>query len=351
MICRAVCIKLRNIILLHCKVWPDIIDKHKNQKLHPFRLATCQSSQPPHGMAWFGLKRNTQIKSTTNNLGSWTEMAGVNSSNPQAAGGNHLQPYAAMRFAIVGMFLLASVGVGCPTAGSTKAQDPIRIMLLGDSITQGAYYGDGYRYYLWKALVDADIKFDFVGSQSQELRGNPNGATHKGHTFDADHEGHSGWSADDILRGKRGQRKNNLKNWLEEYTPDIVLIHVGTNDVYRRQSHKSTAEEIESMIEILRADNPDVVILLAQLIPSKASGVILPIEGLNKTISELARQIDEPGSPVITVNQYTGFSTEDDAYDGIHPNRKGEEKMAAKWFEVLQPVIGERFPDHISSAQ
>jgi lysophospholipase L1-like esterase len=252
--------------------------------------------------------------------------------------------------AIAGFILLASMVMGFTSHEYQEKQPPIRIMMLGDSITHGTRHRDSYRYYLWKSLVDADIIFDFVGSLSENHGGNPEWADYKGRAFDPDHEGHQAWRAENILRGVSSQRTNNLNVWLEEYTPDIALIHLGTNDIFLGQSHESTVEELDQIIRILRADNPYVVILLAQLIPSNLRGTVMPIEDLNMRINGIAEEMSQPGSPVLLVNHYTGFSIETDTYDGVHPNKRGAEKMAARWFEALKPVIAERFPMHIPSA-
>jgi acyl-CoA thioesterase-1 len=44
---------------------------------------------------------------------------------------------------------------------------------------------------------------------------------------------------------------------------------------------------------------------------------------------------DTEESPVILVDQYTGFNAATDTYDGIHPNARGEAKMAQKWFDAI----------------
>jgi lysophospholipase L1-like esterase len=44
-------------------------------------------------------------------------------------------------------------------------------------------------------------------------------------------------------------------------------------------------------------------------------------------------------SPVILVDQYSGFDGKADLYDMVHPNASGEEKMAAKWFDAMQNVL------------
>ena len=104
-------------------------------------------------------------------------------------------------------------------------------------------------------LRNGDYNVDFVGSQ----RGFDGPVSDDLKDFDLDHEGHWAWEAGDIER--------NLSNWLNGYTPDIVLLHAGTNDIDRGQSHSSTISELDSIIDILRNKNPSVVVLLAKIIP------------------------------------------------------------------------------------
>ena len=106
----------------------------------------------------------------------------------------------------------------------------IRMMPLGDSITVGSSCGitDGgnwvsYRKTLREKLEAAGYDIDFVGSQFS------------GYSVfdDPQHEGHSGWYAAGIpnssilpevyyfLSNPDPQKGN----------PDIVLLHIGTNDV------------------------------------------------------------------------------------------------------------------------
>src|SRR5262245_54038543 len=70
---------------------------------------------------------------------------------------------------------------------------PVRIMPLGDSITQADASHDSYRRPLWKSLQSGGYLVDFVGSSSMNHMGGP-----PVRDFDADHEGHWGWRADEI---------------------------------------------------------------------------------------------------------------------------------------------------------
>jgi lysophospholipase L1-like esterase len=44
-------------------------------------------------------------------------------------------------------------------------------------------------------------------------------------------------------------------------------------------------------------------------------------------------------SQLIVVNQFEGFDPYNHTYDGVHPNKAGEKKMADKWYESLRQVI------------
>lgn len=211
------------------------------------------------------------------------------------------------------------------------------LLPLGDSITQ-AYVGRvGYRYRLWKHMVDAGMNFEWIGSLTEHsengLETIPNpppldelNPDYKGMTFPRQHEGHTGWRTDQILE--------NMKGWLPTYTcePTCVMLHLGSNDMMQGNSVSSTLNELDSLINILKDSGADPTILLAVPIPSC---------GLQyKPKTELGEQIAKMGDPSRKVHivrmDEIGFSARHDAFDWCHPNDAGEEKMAAKWFEAVE---------------
>ena len=222
----------------------------------------------------------------------------------------------------------------------------IKILPLGDSITQGvgndyqiAKGADSYRRLLYIKLKQAGYKVDFVGSMNKTFKcGNP-----ANNDFDPDHEGHWGWKTDEIIRGMNDGCKgsSSLSDWLKTYTPDIALIHLGTNDMFHKQSVASTLDELEQVIEILRADNPHVVVFLAKLIPAKGSKVNKRIIALNSVLHKVIQRADKPDSRVLIVDHFSGFDTASDTFDGVHPNQAGELKMAQRWFEAIDGYFKE----------
>ena len=107
-----------------------------------------------------------------------------------------------------------------------------KIMPLGASITKGSSSGVideefqvSYRKALYDKLkaagyvVNNDI---FVGSLiSGESVAN----------FDPDHEGHPGWRTDEIVTGRTASMEGNLAEWLMTAKPNIILLHIGTNEL------------------------------------------------------------------------------------------------------------------------
>jgi lysophospholipase L1-like esterase len=200
----------------------------------------------------------------------------------------------------------------------------VKIMPLGDSITETFPGHASYRFFLYNQLKNAGYDIDFVGS----LTG-VNGGAPLYSNFDQNHEGHSGITTDQI--------QSNIINWANLNKPDIVLLHTGSNDVELGQSNSSTITELSGLIDNLRSVVPNVKILLAQVIPETGHTAEWP--DLNSRIATLASQKTTTDSPITLVDQYTGFNASADTFDGIHPNESGERKMSAKWFSALTGVL------------
>ncbi|HVT90261.1 MAG TPA: NPCBM/NEW2 domain-containing protein, partial [Tepidisphaeraceae bacterium] len=209
----------------------------------------------------------------------------------------------------------------------------VKIMPLGDSITESFPGHASYRFFLYNQLVQAGYDVDFVGGQT-----GVNGGTPLYTNFDQNHEGHSGWRADEIAA--------NIITWATANKPDIVLLHIGTNDVTQGQTNASTITDIGNIIDNLRTVVPNVKILLAKIIPS--TGYTTQESQLNTSIGTLATQKNTANSPVIVVDQYTGFSTSTDLFDGLHPNDSGERKISNKWLSALTPILPAPTPQPVT---
>lgn len=213
-----------------------------------------------------------------------------------------------------------------PAATTAPPAAPARIMPLGDSITQGDAEHNTYRRPLWKSLEADGYDVDFVGSLSTNHRGAP-----PRDDFDRDHEGHWGVRVDEVL--------DHIREWVAASEPDIILIHLGSNDVFQDQSTDSTVDELSELIDAIRQSRPQATLLLAQIIPTAMEPKNRGIRELNARIPELAHAKSTPSSPVIVVDQFSGFDASRQTYDGVHPNPDGEIHLSDRWLDALATVL------------
>lgn len=202
----------------------------------------------------------------------------------------------------------------------------LRVMPLGDSITEGEANHNSYRRTLWQRLQGAGCKVDLVGSKSGVSSGYRNSpwVSPPNPDFDQDHEGYWDYRVDELLPFVGGK--------VASAQPDVVLIHLGTNDVLGGQSASGVAGELSALIDNVRSGKADAYIVLAKIIPAASNTAATA--ALNRQIDGIAASKNSAASPVVVVDQAAGYSTSDN-YDGVHPNPTGEAKLGNKWADSV----------------
>ena len=228
--------------------------------------------------------------------------------------------------ALLSLYICALAAPALAAEASAAAPANWRIMPVGDSITEGGKRVLGYRYPLWQKLTDAGFRFEFAGSKSTPSLNGP-----------LAHEGYSGKNAEFLLK--------TVPDHFKQYPADIVLLHAGHNYSFHMNPVPRIIQAHEQLIAELRAINPRVIVLVAQVVPSADLPRYSYIQALNSALAEMAVRLNQPGQPVIIVDQTRGFDTATDLFtDQVHPNAGGAEKMAARWFEALQPILKDPKP-------
>lgn len=226
----------------------------------------------------------------------------------------------------------------CPAA------DPCKILPLGDSITWGINYGGGYRIKLYAHAVTDSKNITFVGYDTANP---PDQAAltklgSAGSKFVNKHEGHSGWTIqqdDDLVTGKSTATNDGVsytgKKVVTDFGPHIVLIHLGTNDMY--QSPTGAPDRLGTLIDHVVTAAPNALIVVSNIIPfpSGASAVTT----FNNAVPGVVKQRTDAGKHVIFVDQFKGFSTSDLGSDQVHPNEGGYEKMATVWYAAIKSYL------------
>lgn len=217
--------------------------------------------------------------------------------------------------------VLLFVLLACPQLADAQT----RIMPLGDSITGSP---GCWRALLWDRLQSTGFThIDFVGTLP------PQGC---GIAYDGDNEGHGGYLATNVAD------QNLLPGWLSATRPDIVIMHFGTNDVWSARTPSQILAAFSKLVDQMRASNPNMKILVAQIIPVAPGGCAecpqRTIE-FNAAIPGWAASKSTTASPIVVVDQWTGFNPATDTSDGVHPNDAGIVKIANEWYQPLTQFL------------
>ncbi|GGL21355.1 hypothetical protein Sme01_02440 [Sphaerisporangium melleum] len=226
--------------------------------------------------------------------------------------------------AMLGLLAYAALNPVVPARAAT-----VRVMPLGDSITGSP---GCWRALLYNRLVQDGYGVDMVGTLP------PQGC---GVAYDGDNEGHGGALVTNVAD------QNQLPGWLATTRPDIVMMHFGTNDVWSNRSTGTILAAYGKLVDQMRASNPNMKILVAQIIPMNPGSCpecAQRVVALNAAIPAWAQSKSTAASPIVVVDQWTGFSTATDTGDGVHPNAGGDQKMAAKWYPALAALLSGTTP-------
>ncbi|BBJ46434.1 SGNH hydrolase [Streptomyces antimycoticus] len=211
--------------------------------------------------------------------------------------------------------VLVPLGTGTARAESNGG---VKVMPLGDSITDGFNVAGGYRVGLWQKFTAGRYKVDLVGS----LFNGPAGLG------DHDHEGHSGWTIQQI--------DDNVVNWLRAQNPHTILLHIGTNDIYGSDPAGAPAR-LSTLIDHITAQAPNAELFVATITP--LGFLDSTVRAYNAAIPGIVQSKVNAGKRVHLVDMYKALTPADLA-DGVHPNAGGYDKMADVWWRALLSVPG-----------
>ncbi|WP_264778263.1 apiosidase-like domain-containing protein [Deinococcus aetherius] len=232
-----------------------------------------------------------------------------------------------MTAAVLTLGLLSS---GCAEPGAVRAQTTpgpstsaraLKVMPLGDSITDGYNVPGGYRTELYRRLSGQVPGLNFVGS----LQNGP------GTLADRDHEGHSGWRIDELAA--------QVDQWLDRSQPDVVLLMIGTNDIIQNRDVPGAPARLGRLLDQMFARRPDLRILVSSLPPLQNPGENRRVEQYNAAIPGLVKSRADGGRKITFVNAGAALTLADLA-DGVHPTASGYNKLAGLWYQALRQTPG-----------
>ena len=138
------------------------------------------------------------------------------------------------------------------------------------------------------------------------------------------------------LSGETTASGKNRLNWVLNQKTDVFILELGANDGLRGINLTETRQNLQAIIDMVRAKNPETVIILAgmQIPPNMGPDYT---EAFRKIFPELAENNDALLVPFLLKD--VGGVPELNQEDGIHPTTEGHRIVARNVWEVLGPVL------------
>jgi lysophospholipase L1-like esterase len=239
----------------------------------------------------------------------------------------------------------------------------LKIMPLGNSIT----YGEdsmpkpdsrkvAYRWKLYQLLTAAGYTFDFVGSEKSGSDSLPTSIVDSlNYTDNAGLSGattanlinvlNTGW---DPFNGSHCLITGCPAEYLPVFDPDVILLHIGTNDLSVPLPGETVRNNVETVLDIIddyeASAGKTIPVFLAQII-NRMSGSGDPEHGPTIVYNDLLGDLvdSRPSDEIILVDMENGAGINykkvtygGDMVDTWHPGPTGYAKMAIKWFQALE---------------
>lgn len=243
---------------------------------------------------------------------------------------------------------------GSSTVDYQVSLEPVRIMPLGDSITEGVQSDSdtsgnpdsdspalpvrvGYRKQLFTLLNNDDYSFDLVGSQSDGYQ-----------LFsDSQHEGHPGYTDAEISGVADPSSSNSAEfnasvdgvyNWLERSPADVILLHAGTNNIGVRTSSEYIGRILDEVERWESGTTGSIKVLVAKIVnKNRNPDDSAKVNTFNVNVESLVNGRIANGANIALVDMYAAVSAGLlDSMDKTHLTPEGYNVMAKKWKSSLE---------------
>lgn len=222
-----------------------------------------------------------------------------------------------------------------PVVAISHSTSTMRVMVVGDSISQGKAGDWTWRYRFFCTMTADSQRLAMVGprtGQYNRATGRQGDQHYVDSNFDRDHDARWGqplFAAD-----------RNIGAEVVAAAPDVLLVLLGINDLLKYdRTPAGTETHLRDFIANARAANPHIRLVLGTLLPTRRATVDAAFAGrvadYNRRLRAVAAQLDRPGSMIQVAETGGSIFAATDLYDGLHPNARGEIKIAAAFVAAM----------------
>jgi lysophospholipase L1-like esterase len=229
-----------------------------------------------------------------------------------------------------------------------STNNPVKIMAIGDSITDDCEINGAWRLYLQPLLDNSGYPFTFVGRNHSEAIGGFTKTAHEGYcgsviappgVLTSPVYGYAGTNVD---------LQFIVPDALAANTPDLILLLIGANDIGRgRDPGQVASNDIPNLLNIIFSNAPNANVICAKItsLDNAMTGSLnygqysANVYKYNAYLQQVINQRRALGQNVFladmfsVVNVSTMFNS-----DHLHPNMLGLQAIAQEWFTRIQAM-------------
>ena len=243
----------------------------------------------------------------------------------------------------------------------------IKIMCVGDSITDGHLILGSYRKFLYHNLIQKGYKIKMVGAKDKKIEkyyDNKNKSEY--FEYENDNTGYCGYTICSF--GKRkGIFETLKKKECLKLNPDIIILQIGTNNVMQNYDFNKTINDFISLIDYMLHKIPKYSIIFVATIPDMDPNKKKSPKrfqnyrkdnlddeevknNVNKYVmkfnNEIKRIVEDYKNKKynIRIGDLNPLIKDIDnlLYDGIHPTDEGYKIMANFWADNILKYLNEK---------
>ncbi|WP_106317958.1 fibronectin type III domain-containing protein [Actinoplanes italicus] len=225
---------------------------------------------------------------------------------------------------------------------AAAAADAGKIMVVGDSISQGSSGDWTWRYRLAKHLAAGAVTADFVGPRNDlyNVMTTADGdwdRTYADPAFDQDHNA--------VWGRPLAYELHDIGGKVSQHQPDYLLVLLGINDIgFFARTPAQVEADLRGFIANARAAKPDVRFVLGKLLPTTRAAddpaFAATVADYNARLVAAAGVLTTTQSSIVVADTAAGFVAADHTWDGTHPNARGELRIAAAFADALSAGFG-----------
>lgn len=205
--------------------------------------------------------------------------------------------------------------------------ESLRIMPMGDALTYGSNSVPGaYRTELYRSLTEYGYEINIVGN---EQSGDSSELSEK------NHEGHKSFDIADMI--------DHVDEFLDRYDPDIILLMIGTRDVFEGEDFENAVYKWDRLIGKIASSRPNSHIFAANLPPRKNSNQNDRIQELFNAFAPNLVDAHVAAGREVTFVDVNAVVSVDDLETNVHPNAAGYTAIGYEFAAAIRNVVSPAF--------